>query len=139
MQNLSYNNGDFVAIVDLNEEATINAAEKLGNVKDYKVNAADEPNVKDAVDQVIVERGTGDVLVKKVGLQFISPVEDFPVEKWDLVNDVILKGTFLLTKYVLPTMQKKKDASSIFPLHTAEARMYTKPLIVPLNLDKLAL
>ncbi|MGM1032749.1 MAG: hypothetical protein ACQEXK_09810 [Bacillota bacterium] len=28
----------------------------------------------------------GVVLVNNAGLQFISPVEDFPVEKWDLVK-----------------------------------------------------
>ena len=91
LQNPSYNNGDFVAIFDLNEEAAKAAAEKLGNAKGYKVNVADEANVKNAVDQVIAERGTVDVLVNNAGLQFISPIEDFPVEKWDLVNDVILK------------------------------------------------
>ncbi|QNU07071.1 3-hydroxybutyrate dehydrogenase [Peribacillus butanolivorans] len=107
------NNGDFVAIFDLNEEAAISAAEKLGNAKGYKVNVADEPNVKAAVDQVIAERGTVDVLVNNAGLQFISPVEDFPVEKWDLVNDVILKGTFLLTKHALPAMQKQKKGRII--------------------------
>ncbi|MFF2587965.1 3-hydroxybutyrate dehydrogenase [Peribacillus butanolivorans] len=107
------NNGDFVAIFDLNEEAAISAAEKLGNAKGYKVNVADEPNVKASVEQVIAERGTVDVLVNNAGLQFISPVEDFPVEKWDLVNDVILKGTFLLTKHALPAMQKQKKGRII--------------------------
>ena len=34
--------GDFVAIFDINEEAAIAAAEKLGNAKGYKVNVADE-------------------------------------------------------------------------------------------------
>ncbi|MFB7639344.1 SDR family NAD(P)-dependent oxidoreductase [Peribacillus butanolivorans] len=42
-----------------------------------------------------------------------SPIEDFPVEKWDLVNDVILKGTFLLTKHALPAMQKQKKGRII--------------------------
>ncbi|MGE7608032.1 3-hydroxybutyrate dehydrogenase [Peribacillus frigoritolerans] len=107
------NNGDFVAIFDLNEEAAISAAEKLGNAKGYKVNVADETNVKAAIEKVIAERGTIDVLVNNAGLQFISPVEDFPVEKWDLVNDVILKGTFLLTKHALPTMQKQKKGRII--------------------------
>ncbi len=101
-------NGDFVAIFDLNEEAAIAAAKELGNAKGYKVNVADEASVKAAVDAVIAERGSIEVLVNNAGLQFISPIEEFPVEKWDLVVDVILKGTFLLTKAVLPTMQEAK-------------------------------
>ncbi|WP_428910960.1 3-hydroxybutyrate dehydrogenase [Niallia sp. Krafla_26] len=102
------NNGDFVAIFDLNEEAAKSAAEKLGNAKGYKVNVADEESVKSAVEQVVAERGSVDVLVNNAGLQFISPVEDFPEEKWDLVVGVILKGTFLMTKHVLPSMKKQK-------------------------------
>ena len=116
------NNGDFVAIFDLNEEAAKAAAEKLGNAKGYKVNVADEPNVKSAVEQVIAERGTVDVLVNNAGLQFISPIEDFPVEKWDLVNDVILKGTFLLTKHTLPAMQKQ-NKGRIINISSAHGRI----------------
>ena len=101
------NNGDFVAIFDLNEEAAKSAAEKLGNAKGYQVNVADEESVKSAVQQIIAERGTVDVLVNNAGVQFISPVEEFPVEKWDFVFDVIMKGTFLTTKHVLPAMQKQ--------------------------------
>lgn len=102
------NNGDFVAIFDLNEEAAKSAAEKLGNAKGYKANVAKEESVKSAVEQVIAERGTVDVLVNNAGVQFISPVEEFPKEKWDLVVGVILKGTFLTTKHVLPAMKKQK-------------------------------
>ena len=116
------NNGDFVAIFDLNEEAAKSAAEKLGNAKGYKVNVADEPSVQAAVEQVIGERGTVDVLVNNAGLQFISPIEDFPVEKWDLVNDVILKGTFLLTKHTLPAMQKQ-NKGRIINISSAHGRI----------------
>ena len=101
-------NGDFVAIFDINEEAAIASAEKLGNAKGYKVNVADENSVKTAIDAVIAERGSVDVVVNNAGLQFISKVEDFPVEKWDLLNDVILKGTFLMTKHSLPSMKAQK-------------------------------
>lgn len=101
-------NGDYVAVLDLNEEAAHVAAEKLGNAKGYKVDVADETSVKTAIDAIISERGSVDVLVNNAGLQFISRVEDFPVEKWDLLNNVILKGTFLMTKHSLPSMKAQK-------------------------------
>lgn len=101
-------NGDYVAIFDLNEEAANAATEKLGNAKGYKVDVADETSVKTAIDTVVAERGAVDVLVNNAGLQFISKVEDFPVEKWDLLNNVILKGTFLMTKHSLPSMKAQK-------------------------------
>ncbi|MEH7547643.1 3-hydroxybutyrate dehydrogenase [Neobacillus vireti] len=107
------NNGDFVAIFDLNQEAASSAAEKLGNSKGYQVNVADEESVKTAVAQVIAERGTVDVLVNNAGVQYISPVEEFPAEKWDFVMNVILKGTFLTTKYALPAMKKQNKGRII--------------------------
>lgn len=105
--------GDFVAIFDLNEDAANEAAAKLGNAKGYKVNVAVEESVQAAVEQLAAERGTVDVVVNNAGLQFISPVEEFPTEKWDLVVDVILKGTFLVTKHALPYMQKQNKGRVI--------------------------
>ena len=76
-------------------EAAESAAEKLGNAKGYKVNVTNEEMVKTAIEQIIAERGTVDVLVNNAGLQFISPVEEFPVEKWDLVNRCYFKRNIL--------------------------------------------
>ena len=57
-----------------------------------------------------------------------------PVEKWDLVNDVILKGTFLITKHTLPSMQKQNKGQIItFPPLTEEHQMRINRLIVLLN------
>ncbi|MCG7343951.1 SDR family oxidoreductase [Sporosarcina sp. ACRSL] len=114
-------NGDFVAVFDLNGDAANEAAEKLGNAKGYTVNVASEESVKTAVEQVIAERGTVDVVVNNAGLQFISSVEEFPEEKWDLVVDVILKGTFLVTKHALPAM-KKQNYGRIITISSGHGR-----------------
>jgi 3-hydroxybutyrate dehydrogenase len=46
-----------------------------------------------------------DVLINNAGLQYVAGIEEYPVEKWDLLNDVMLKGTFLMTRAVLPGMR----------------------------------
>ena len=46
-----------------------------------------------------------DVLINNAGVQHVSAIEDFPVERWDLLNAVMLKGTFLLTRALLPGMR----------------------------------
>ncbi len=37
----------------------------------------------------------------------MSPVEDFPVEKWDGLIGVMLTAPFLFIKHLLPDMKKK--------------------------------
>lgn len=106
-------NGDFVAIFDVHMEGAENAAAHLGNAKAYHVDITNEENVKRAISDVIEEHGTVDVLVNNAGIQYISAVEDFPQEKWDLVLDVILKGTFLMTKHVIPTMKHQQKGRII--------------------------
>jgi 3-hydroxybutyrate dehydrogenase len=48
-----------------------------------------------------------DVLVNNAGLQHVASVDEFPVEKWDLLVNVLLKGTFLMSRAVLPGMRAR--------------------------------
>ncbi|MBM0104018.1 3-hydroxybutyrate dehydrogenase [Steroidobacter sp. S1-65] len=47
-----------------------------------------------------------DVLVNNAGLQHVSPLEEFPPEKWQLLIAVMLTGTALLTRAALPSMRR---------------------------------
>lgn len=48
-----------------------------------------------------------EVLVNNAGLQFVSRLEDFPVEKWALLVDVMLTGVARLTRAILPGMRER--------------------------------
>jgi 3-oxoacyl-[acyl-carrier protein] reductase len=48
--------------------------------------------------------GRVDILVNNAGIAAASPVQDIPVEQWDRVIAVHLRGTFLMTREVLPQM-----------------------------------
>lgn len=48
-----------------------------------------------------------DVLIHNAGLQYVERVEAYPVEKWDLLIDVMLRGSFLLSRAVLPGMRAR--------------------------------
>jgi len=50
---------------------------------------------------------TPDILINNAGLQFVAPLEEFPPEKWQLLIAVMLTGTALLTRAVLPSMRKR--------------------------------
>jgi len=48
--------------------------------------------------------GQIDILVNNAARELLSQIVDMTEENWDLVMNVCLKGTFLCTKAVLPTM-----------------------------------
>jgi 3-hydroxybutyrate dehydrogenase len=47
------------------------------------------------------------VLVNNAGLQFVARLEEFPIEKWSLLVDVMLTGVARLTRAVLPGMRER--------------------------------
>ena len=51
--------------------------------------------------------GGVDILVNNAGIQFVAPVEEFPVEKWDAVIAINLSSAFHTTRLALPGMRAK--------------------------------
>jgi 3-hydroxybutyrate dehydrogenase len=51
--------------------------------------------------------GAVDVLVNNAGIQHVSPVESFPVEKWDAIIAINLSSVFHATRAALPRMREK--------------------------------
>ena len=52
--------------------------------------------------------GRLDILVNNAGIQFVSPLEQFPVEKWDAILAINLSSAFHTTRAVLPSMRANK-------------------------------
>ena len=53
------------------------------------------------------EFGSVDILVNNAGIQFVSPVEEFPVEKWDAIIAINLNSAFHTTRASLPDMKSR--------------------------------
>lgn len=47
------------------------------------------------------------VLINNAGLQHVTPLEEFSTEKWDLLNEVMIRGTFLMCRAALPGMRER--------------------------------
>jgi 3-hydroxybutyrate dehydrogenase len=71
-------------------------------------NVSDAPQVRRLMETAVEKFGRLDILVNNAGLQYVSPVVDFPEERWDYLIGVILTGTFLGCKYALPHMIRQK-------------------------------
>jgi 3-hydroxybutyrate dehydrogenase len=51
--------------------------------------------------------GAVDILVNNAGVQFVSPVEQFPVEKWDAILAINLSSNFHAIRAALPGMRSR--------------------------------
>jgi len=52
--------------------------------------------------------GSVDVLVNNAGIQYVAPIEEFPVEKWDMIIAINLAAAFHTIRTAVPGMKARK-------------------------------
>ena len=52
--------------------------------------------------------GSCDILVNNAGIQFVSPLEEFPIEKWDQIIAINLSSAFHAIRAAIPGMKARK-------------------------------
>ncbi|WIL69816.1 3-hydroxybutyrate dehydrogenase [Staphylococcus cohnii] len=106
------NEGAKVVFTDINQEALNHAVESFkANGFDCMGFTADVSNEKDVealVDETVKQYGQIDILINNAGLQNVANIEDFPTDKFKQMIDIMLVGTFIMTKHVLPIMKKQQ-------------------------------
>lgn len=108
--------GASVAILDLNangqdEADSINSEGRVA--KFYKCNVIDASEVKSTVDKIVSDFGKINILFNNAGVTVRKTVVDIEEDEWDFVIDVGLKGTFLMSKFVIPVMAECGGGSII--------------------------
>lgn len=78
---------------------------------DYKVKVTYDSADMTKPDQIraMCEKISGgiDILVNNAGIQHVSPIDEFPENKWDAIIAINLTSAFHTTKACLPSMKKK--------------------------------
>jgi 3-hydroxybutyrate dehydrogenase len=97
--------GHDVIACDLQRSALDSLRKDLPAVRTLAFDLSDAKQIESAVASL--GDLTPDVLINNAGLQFVSPLEEFPPEKWQLLIAVMLTGTALLTRAVLPSMRQR--------------------------------
>lgn len=69
----------------------------------YKLDVSDQ----NSIDQVAQECPNVNVLINNAGIQHVARLEEFPADRWRLINDILMVGPAMLTRAVLPGMRKK--------------------------------
>jgi len=73
----------------------------------------EEEDVQRAVDAAVEHFGGVDVVINNASAIATEPTEDLAAKKFDLMMDINVRGTFLLTKAALPHLRKSPNAHVI--------------------------
>ncbi|WP_323762498.1 3-hydroxybutyrate dehydrogenase [Maricaulis sp.] len=73
----------------------------------HPANMLKPDEIADMVASAEREFGRLDILLSNAGIQHVSPVEDFPAEKWDAIIAINLTSVFLAAKAAIPIMKRQ--------------------------------
>ncbi len=64
--------------------------------------------IESMIGNAIEEFGSIDILVNNAGIQFVSPIDEFPIDKWNAILALNLSASFHAIRLALPAMKAKK-------------------------------
>jgi len=103
--------GAKVVVTDVRAEAAEEAAAAIRGAGHEAVgmtlNVTDEAQVEAVLKQTVEQFGRLDVLINNAGLQHVSPIEEFPTEKFELMIKIMLTAPFMAIKHAFPIMKEQ--------------------------------
>jgi NAD(P)-dependent dehydrogenase (short-subunit alcohol dehydrogenase family) len=117
--------GAKVLLVDLAEEPLKQAVQDIGgDAVSYAVANVTDPEQSQQYIQTAVERYGGvDILLANAGVEgVVKPITDYPIEEFDKVIAVNVRGVWLGLKYVMPEMEKRGGGSIVITSSVAGVR-----------------
>ena len=108
--------GAKVAMFDMNPDGEAEAQalrDADRSAKFYTCNVTSGEDVSKAVAEVIKDFGRIDILFNNAGVTVRKTVVELEEREWDFVLDVGLKGTYLMSKHVIPVMAENGGGSIV--------------------------
>ncbi|MFZ3310930.1 MAG: 3-hydroxybutyrate dehydrogenase [Xanthobacteraceae bacterium] len=106
--------GTNITINGFGDKAAIEK-ERAGLESEFKVKAIYSPADMTKPDQIadMVKTseqtfGSLDILVNNAGIQHVAPIEDFPIEQWNLIIAINLSAAFHTIRAAIPGMKSRK-------------------------------
>lgn len=107
--------GAKIAVVDLDQEGIDNTVEIIqkagGQAQGFCVDIQEEEQVRTLFDQIEDAFDHIDGLIHAAGVLegALTPVDNFDELTWNRVIDINLKGSFLVSKYAVPLIEKTEQ------------------------------
>lgn len=101
--------GANVILTDLNENTLANALKSYGPDDATAVfcDVTNKESVEKAFEEALLSFGGVDILVHSAGLAISKPLEDTMEKDWDILQDVLVKGQFLMAQKGVEIMRKQ--------------------------------
>ena len=102
--------GATVMCADLNANGAEAVARQIadtgGEASSFMADVSEEGDVQNMIGETVKRWGRLDVLYNNAGIGFGLPVTQVPVDQWDRLIDINLRGVFLGCKHAIPEMLK---------------------------------
>ncbi len=102
--------------LDINEEEGKKTREMIrdmvGDMEFIKTDLTKDKDIEDAVKEA-AKLGNIKYLANIGGIQHIDRVEDFPMEKYDTMQRIMLRAPFYLSKLTIPYMKRSRDGKGV--------------------------
>ncbi|MGF1506812.1 MAG: SDR family oxidoreductase [Chloroflexi bacterium] len=107
--------GAKVMLVDIDEDALKSAAEDIGENAAYHVADVSDPEETEAYIKATVDQFGGlDILLANAGIEGeTGTIAETPIENFDKVISVNVRGVWLSIRYAMPEMQKRGGGSIV--------------------------
>ena len=120
--------GAIAIVADIREALAENVASEIqadgGKAKAIHLDICDEQQVETAIAGIVQTFGRLDILINNAGTDVTLSVDELTIADWDRVLAVNLRAPFVLSKGVLPTMQKQQSGHIVNIASTASKRAW---------------
>ena len=88
------------------------------------------PEIEAMIADAQSKMGSVDILVNNAGVQHVSPIENFPPEKWDAIIAINLSSAFHAIRAAVPSMKAQKWGRiiNIASAHRLSPRRSSRPM-----------
>jgi NADP-dependent 3-hydroxy acid dehydrogenase YdfG len=110
--------GARVALVARREDRLNALAQRIGDAAlVIEADVTEEAQAREAVERTVSELGRLDTLVNNAGMMLLGPIENAPLEEWEQMISVNVRGLLYCAHAAIPQLLKAADSD---PRHVAD-------------------